>query len=206
VRCVAALAMTAADQGSPGHEALLRRACEIASRLHHSYVLADLLLRRAEAVFERGDAEGALAAAQEAEATARRLSERGPTLRPHLLRLRVEVAAGRTAARHASREINTMLPEWPDAPERALLLETLVRLDPSSRSQAAEAASLYRELYQKAPSRQYAAAYHLLTGGLADLPSPPSLPRLAASVPKGQVDLEDLFSRVERLQMSDQTV
>ena len=199
VRCTAALAMTAADQGSPGHRDLLRRACDIAGQLHQSYVLADVLLRRAEAAFDDGDAGGALPLARQAETAAWRLSERGPTLRPHLLRLRIEVATGRTGSAQASREIEAMIPDWPDPPERALLLDMLAQLDPTSESPGREAAALYRELYGAAPSRQYAAAYRRLTGGRSELPPAMPLPRLAAEVTDGSVDLDQLFTRVERL-------
>jgi tetratricopeptide (TPR) repeat protein len=199
VRCIAALAMTAADQGAAGHRDLLRRACDIAGQLHQSYVLADVLLRRAEAAFDDGDATGALPLARQAETAAWRLSERGPTLRPHLLRLRIEVALGRTGAAQASREIADMLPEWPDPPERALLLDTLARIDPAAQAPAREAAALYRELYGAAPSLQFATAYRRLTGGCTDLPPATPLPRLAAEVTDGPVDLDHLFTRVERL-------
>jgi len=199
VRCTAALAMTAADQGAAGHRDLLRRACDIAGQLHQSYVLADVLLRRAEAAFDDGDATGALPLARQAETAAWRLSERGPTLRPHLLRLRIEVALGRTGAAQASREIAHMLPEWPDPPERALLLDTLARIDPAAQAPAREAAALYRDLYGAAPSLQFATAYRRLTGGGTDLPPATPLPRLAAEVTDGPVDLDHLFTRVERL-------
>ena len=41
VGCVASLALTAADQGAPGHRDLLRRAVCVASQFHQSYVQAD---------------------------------------------------------------------------------------------------------------------------------------------------------------------
>lgn len=200
VFCVASLATTAADQGAPGHRLLLQRASRIASQLHQSYVQADLRLREAEAAFDDGDLASALPLAQQAEAGARRLSEHGPTLRPHLLRLRIEVATRRTAVRAASREVTSMLPDWPDAPERALLLETLALIDPSAQQEAArEAVELYRELYARAASRQYATAYERLTGSLDGLPAADPLPRLAGPVAADPVDLDALLRRVEEL-------
>jgi tetratricopeptide (TPR) repeat protein len=197
VFCLASLATTAADRGAPGHRQLLRRAAEIASQLHQSYVQADLLLRQAEAAFDVGDWPAALPLAQEAEGAARRLSEHGPTLRPHLLRLRIEVITGHTPAPEAARVVAAMLPDWPDPPERALLLDTLACIDPSAPAYAVEAAALYRELYAKAGSRQFARAYERLTGGLDRLPAPAALPRLAGPLDSDPVDLELLFSRVE---------
>jgi hypothetical protein len=199
VFCLSSLATTAADQGSPGHRDLLQRACEIAGQLHQSYVLADVLLRRAEAAFDDGDAASALPMAQEAEAAARRLSQRGPTLRPHLLRLRIEVATGLTTVAEASQKITDMIADWPDPPEQALLRDTLARIDPSAQSYAREAATLYRALYKRAPSQQYARAFQRLTGGLDGLPAAAPLPRLAGRVAEGPVNLDELFTRVEKL-------
>jgi predicted ATPase/class 3 adenylate cyclase len=205
VFCVAGLAATAADQGAAGHRQLLQRASEIAGQLHQSYVQSDLLLRRAEAAVDARDWSGALPLAQQAEAAARRLSEHGPTLRPHLLRLRMEVATRRTTAAEASREVASMLPDWPDAPERALLLDTLAQIDSSARSHALEAAALYRELFSKAASRQYAAAYERLTGGIDGLPAAEPLPQLSEHVAYDPVDLEALFARVEEFTASATT-
>lgn len=98
-----------------------------------------------------------------------------------------------------------MLPDWPDPPERALLLDTLARLDPSSRSRALAAAALYRELYAQTGSRQYARGYERLTGGLEGLPSTTPLPRLAGEVAAEPVDLDLLFTRVEELAASTPT-
>jgi class 3 adenylate cyclase/predicted ATPase len=201
VFCLAMLAVTAADQAAPGHRELLARAAEIAGQLHQSYVQADLLLRRAEAAFDAGDLPDALQQAQRAESAARRLSERGPTLRPHLLRLRVEVATGCTLPDEAFREVASMLPEWPDPPERALLLDTLTQID-RTRQPAWEAADLYRELYAKAASRRYATAYERLTGSRDGLPAAEALPRLAEDVTAESIDLETLFTRVEELAAS----
>ena len=54
-------------------------------------------------------------------------------------------------------------------------------------------------LYGAAPSLQFATAYRRLTGGCNDLPPATPLPRLAAEVSDGPVDLDHLFTRVERL-------
>jgi hypothetical protein len=119
--------------------------------------------------------------------------------------LRVEVAAGRTGAGEATREVTSMLPDWPDPPERVLLLDTLARLDPSNRSRARAAAALYRELYAQTGSRQYGRAYQRLTGGLEGLPPTRPLPRLAGEVAAEPVDLDALFTRVEELAASTPT-
>jgi predicted ATPase/class 3 adenylate cyclase len=197
VFCLASLATTASDQGAPGHRLLLRRAGRIAGQLHQSHVRANLLLREAEATFDGGDWPIALALVQQAEAAARRLSEHGPTLRPHLLRLQIEVATGATPVRKACEEVASMLPDWPDPPDRVLLLDTLAAIDPSARSYGLEAAELYRELYVKSASRQYAKAYARLTGHLESLPVARALPRLAEHVSAETVDIDALFTRAE---------
>jgi len=97
-----------------------------------------------------------------------------------------------------------MLPAWPEAPERALLLDTLARINPEGRtteeaSYAQEAATLYRELYAGSGSRHYARAYDRLTGSVDGLPSVPPLPRLARHIDSGPVVLDALFTRVEEL-------
>ena len=93
-----------------------------------------------------------------------------------------------------------MLPDWPEPPERALLLDTLARIDPSARAEALEAAGLYRELYAKGASHQYASAYERLTGSLEGLPTASALPQLAGHVASDDpVDPEALLTRVEKL-------
>jgi class 3 adenylate cyclase/tetratricopeptide (TPR) repeat protein len=198
VRCVTALAVTAADAGVTGAEGYLRRATSIAGAVHQSYVLAEVTLRRAQAAWDRGDLAEAEVLAERAEDAASRRSEPALVLRPRLLRIRVAVARGRRPAEEAVAEVTAMLDRWPEAPERALLLDTIAQLDSRAGPAAAEAAEIYRDLYLAAPTITYAEAYRRLTGGHR-LPPPAPLPALGGVVDDAPLDLDAVLTGVERL-------
>ena len=93
-----------------------------------------------------------------------------------------------------------MLTQWPERPERALLLDTIAQIDPRARAEAVEAAEIYAALYLDAPTIAYAVAYRRLSGGSL-LPSPPALPPLGEVVDDAPVDVDELLTRVEALSL-----
>jgi predicted ATPase/class 3 adenylate cyclase len=197
VRCVGALAVTAADLGDAHADHYLERAASIAGILHQSYILTDVALRRAQLAWDRGDLARAASLAQAAEDAALRRSEPALVLRPRLLRLRAMVALGQLDAADAVAEVSAALQDWPEPPERALLLDTIAQVDPRLSWASAEAAQLYRRLYEQAPGSSYADAYRRLTG--RRLPPAPELPPLVGVLDDVPLDLGALLTRVEQL-------
>jgi hypothetical protein len=118
-------------------------------------------------------------------------------LRPRLLRLRAMVALGQLDAADAVAEVSAALQDWPEPPERALLLDTIAQVDPRLSWASAEAAQLYRRLYEQAPGSSYADAYRRLTG--RRLPPAPELPPLVGVLDDVPLDLGALLTRVEQL-------
>jgi tetratricopeptide (TPR) repeat protein len=197
VRCVGALAVTAADLEDERADEYLERAALIAGMLHESYILTDVALRRAQLAWDRGDLARARVLAQRAEDAAERRSEPALVLRPRLLRIRATVALGERTVADAVAEVLAWLPDWPEPPERALLLDTIAQVDPHARWATDEAAELYQRLYQHAPGSAYADAYRRLTG--RRLPPAPDLPPLVGVLDDGPVNLDSLLTRVEQL-------
>jgi predicted ATPase len=198
VYCVSGLAVTAAESDAPGFKELLHYATELADA-SDPFIVADLRHRQALIAAREhrlADAETLCGAAEE---LATQLQARGLQLRIHVLRVRLAVEGHRRDAHEAAAELTMMLPDWTDPPESALLHETIYEFDPRAISSRDRAAELYRQLYEHAPSVEYAAVYRRLTGD--PLPSPPPLPPLGAIV-AASPDIETLLRKVKHLRVT----
>jgi len=170
---VASLAAVAAAGGRE-HDArrLFARATALTRMLDASFYLCYCLHHHARLHAGRGRLRRAERLNQEALEIAGRCKNREIQVRACLLALRLEVALGRSAPAAAVRRAWALQASWTEPHQRAALLDTVWRLDPTQEAARAEAADLYRALYDRAPILEHRDAYERLTG----LRLPPGLP------------------------------
>jgi hypothetical protein len=114
-----------------------------------------------------------------------------------LLSVGLEAALGRTGADAAAARLRALEASWVEPQERALLLDTLWQLDATQEAARSAAASLYRRLYEQAPSTRYREAYTRLTG--TTLPPGPPLPPLPGVLDEDVGDLDALLRQVDEV-------
>ena len=195
---MASLAAAAASEGRE-HDArrLFARATALARMLDASFYLCYCLHHHARLHARRGRLRRAERLNQEALQIASRGNNRDIQLRACLLAWRLEVALGRTHPRAAVRQLRVLEPSWTEPHQRAALLDTVWRLDPTQEAAArAEAADLYRGLYEQAPVLEYRHAYERLTGLRLTSPDP-GLPPLPDTVRDAAVDVDALLRQTD---------
>jgi hypothetical protein len=75
------------------------------------------------------------------------------------------------------------------------MLDALVQLDPSQEQLARDAASLYRKLYEHAPTVEYQEAYQRLAR--APLPPASPLPPVPEGIPREPFDLAAVIEQLD---------
>jgi hypothetical protein len=80
--------------------------------------------------------------------------------------------------------------------ELAFITYEVWRLDETGENYRQQAATLYRNLYERTPVVEYKLPYEILAG--QSLPSLPALPDLPAQILQDLPNLESLLARVER--------
>ena len=196
---VASLAATAAALGdlrSAEHRFTL--AIRLVRTLNAShFLLSEWLHALAQLLLSAGRPGEAQPLNDEALTVAVRHGERDIELRARLLSLRLRAALGHMQTSEAAEELRVLEDAWTGAPERAAILDALVEFCPADAGARAEAAALYRELYERAPNVEYRRAFERLTG--TTLPLGPPLPPVPAAATLGPVDVDDLLHQVEPL-------
>jgi predicted ATPase/class 3 adenylate cyclase len=186
---MACLAATAAAEGQDREaERRFARAITLARRLDAPYFLSDALHGLARLRLAQDRLEEAERLNQEALEVADRSNERDIQVRAGLLSVQLQVSRGRIGAEAAIGQLRALEGAWVEPRERAALLEALWQLDPSQEEAREAAASLYRALYEQAPSIRHRDAYARLTG--VTLPPGPPLPPLPDEL--GDDDLGDV--------------
>jgi class 3 adenylate cyclase/predicted ATPase len=193
---VACLAATAAAEGQ-GREAEQRfaRAITLARLLDAPYFLSDALHELAKLRLAQGRLEEAERLNQEALEVADRSNERDIQVQAGLLSVQLQVRRGRVGAEAAIAQLRALEGAWVEPRERAALLEVLWQLDPSQEEAREAAASLYRALYERAPSIRHRDAYERLTG--VTLPPGPPLPPLPDELEDDLGDVDELLRQVD---------
>ncbi len=196
---VASLAATAAALGdlrSAEHRFTL--AIRLVRTLDAShFLLSEWLHALAQLLLSAGRPGEAQPLNDEALTVAVRHGERDIELRARLLSLRLRAALGHMQTSEATEELRVLEDAWTGAPERAAILDALVEFCPAQAGARAEAAALYRELYERAPNVEYRRAFERLTG--TTLALGPPLPPVPAAATVGSVDVDDLLHQVEPL-------
>ena len=196
---VASLAATAAALGdlrSAEHRFTL--AIRLVRTLDAShFLLSEWLHALAQLLLSAGRPGEAQPLNDEALTVAVRHGERDIELRARLLSLRLRAALGHMQTSEATEELRVLEDAWTGAPERAAILDALVEFCPADAGARAEAAALYRELYERAPNVEYRRAFERLTG--TTLALGPPLPPVPAAATVGSVDVDDLLHQVEPL-------
>ena len=196
---VASLAATAAALGdlrSAEHRFTL--AIRLVRTLNAShFLLSEWLHALAQLLLSAGRPGEAQPLNDEALTVAVRHGERDIELRARLLSLRLRAALGHMQTSEATEELRVLEDAWTGAPERAAILDALVEFCPADAGARAEAAALYRELYERAPNIEYRRAFERLTG--TTLALGPPLPPVPAAATVGSVDVDDLLHQVEPL-------
>ena len=113
-----------------------------------------------------------------------------------LLSVQLQVRRGRIGAEVAVGRLRALEDAWVEPRERAALLEALWQLDPGQEEAREAAASLYRALYERAPSIRHRDAYEQLTG--TTLPPGPALPPLPDEFKDDLGDLHELLRQVDQ--------
>jgi len=193
---MAGLAATAAAEGHE-HDAgrLFTRATELARMLDASFYLCYCLHHHACLHAGRGRLRQAERLNTEALEIAGRCNNREIQERACLLALRLEVALGRVAVGAAVGRLRALEASWTEPQQRAALLDTVWRLDPTHEAAREEAADLFRALYQQAPILEHRDAYERLTG--LRLPPGPPLPPLPGAVGHEAVDVDALLRQTD---------
>jgi class 3 adenylate cyclase/tetratricopeptide (TPR) repeat protein len=195
---VASLAATAAALGDlRSAEHRFTHAIRLARTLNAQHFLCEWLHALAQLLLSAGRPGEAQPLNDEALTVAVRHGERDMELRARLLSLRLQVALGHMQPSEAAEELRVLEDAWTGAPERAAILDALVEFCPAEAGTRAEAAALYRELYERAPNVEYRRAFERLTG--TTLPLGPPLPPVPAAATLGPVDVDDLLHQVEPL-------
>jgi len=194
---MASLAAAAAAEGRE-HDArrLFARAAALARMLDASFYLCYCLHHQARLHARRGQLRRAERLNREALQIARRCNNRDIQLRARLLAGRLEVELGRAHPRAAVRQLLALEASWTEPHQRAALLETVWRLDPTQEAARAEAADLHRGLYERAPILEHRDAYERLTGLRLTSPGPP-LPPLPDTVRDTTVDVDALLHQTD---------
>jgi class 3 adenylate cyclase/tetratricopeptide (TPR) repeat protein len=195
---VASLAATAAALGDVrSAEHRFTRAIRLARTLNAPHFLCEWLHALAQLLLSADRPGEAEPLNDEALTVAVRHGERGIELRARLLSLRLQVALGHVRPSDAARELRALEHAWTGMPERAAILGTLVEFSPAQTRTRAAAATLYRELHERAPNVEHRRAFERLTG--TTLPPGPPLPPVPDAATVGSVDVDALLQQVETL-------
>jgi class 3 adenylate cyclase/predicted ATPase len=193
---MACLAATAAAEGRDREaERRFARAITLARQLDAPYFLSDALHELAKLRLAQDRLEEAERLNQEALEVAGRSNERDVQVRAGLLSVQLQVTHGRIGAEAAVGELRALEDAWVEPRERAALLEALWQLDQGQEEVREAAASLYRALYEQAPSIRHRDAYARLTG--VTLPPGPPLPPLPDELEDDPGDLKELLRQVD---------
>jgi class 3 adenylate cyclase/tetratricopeptide (TPR) repeat protein len=194
---MACLAATAVAEGQDREaERRFARAIALARLLDAPYFLSDALHELAKLRLAQGRLEDAERLNQEALEVADRSNERDIQVQAGLLSVQLQVRRGRIGAEVAVGRLRALEDAWVEPRERAALLEALWQLDPGQEEAREAAASLYRALYERAPSIRHRDAYEQLTG--TTLPPGPALPPLPDEFKDDLGDLHELLRQVDQ--------
>jgi tetratricopeptide (TPR) repeat protein len=195
---VANLGATAAAQGlNPEAEQHFGRAIAIGRHLDAPYLLCSWLHRLATLHVEQGRFEEAERLNQEALEIAETHDERGLQIRAFVLDQRLRVVVGGVRPDEPIARIRGLEGVCTEPQERALILETIWRLDPTAEAARSAATRLYRSLYERTPTAEHRATYAFLTG--VTLPAGPSLPVLPTPLDEDPADVDELLRQVDRI-------
>jgi class 3 adenylate cyclase/tetratricopeptide (TPR) repeat protein len=173
---------------------LLDRAVGLARALTAPYVECEYLYWLARLRSDLGRRVEAERHNDEALEIADRIDHRHHRLHCRLLALRLAHTAGRLDRDAVVARLTDLLPDWPEPAERAAIHAEMWELTGAD-SDRALATTLYRSVYERAPTEECRERLARLTN---DPPPPaPALPQLPSEVTEADLDLDTVLRRID---------